>query len=138
MLHGSTSVTRDLDVCYSRERTNLERLAAALHELGARLRGADMGLPFRPDAKTLKAGMNFTFETKHGSFDCLGEPSGNFNYDQLRPNAEELDLDGLRVRVASLDDLIRLKRAAGRAKDLIEVENLSALREVRERRRRRP
>jgi hypothetical protein len=43
-----------------------------------------------------------------------------------------MDVEGIRVMVASLDDLIRMKRAAGRNKDLIEVENLSALREVRE------
>ena len=43
-----------------------------------------------------------------------------------------MDLVGTRVPVASLDDLIRMKRAAGRIKDRIEVENLSALREVRD------
>ena len=43
-----------------------------------------------------------------------------------------MDIVGSNVPVASLDDLIRMKRAAGRNKDLIEVENLSALREVRD------
>jgi predicted nucleotidyltransferase len=76
--------------------------------------------------------LNFTFDTKHGAFDCLGEPSGRFDYEQLKRNAEELDIFGMTIHVASLDDLIRMKRAAGRAKDLIEVENLAALRDVRE------
>lgn len=43
-----------------------------------------------------------------------------------------MDVDGIVVLVAALDDLIRMKRAAGRPQDLIEVHNLSALREVRE------
>jgi hypothetical protein len=47
-----------------------------------------------------------------------------------------MNLVGTNVSVASLDDLIRMKRAAGRNKDLIEIENLSVLREVRDSRRR--
>ena len=132
-LHGSTTITRDFDICYSREPPNLERLAAALREMEARLAGIEEDVPFRLDARALRNGMNFTFVTKFGRFDCLGELSGRFEYEQLRRNADEVLLAGMRVWVASLDDLIRMKRAAGRAKDLIEVENLAALREVRQR-----
>ena len=71
-------------------------------------------------------------QTKFGAFDCLGEASGGFAYEQLKESAEELDVSGVNISVASLDDLIRMKRAAGRRKDLIEVENLAALRDVRE------
>ena len=68
----------------------------------------------------------------HGDFDCLGDPGGGLDYQLLVRSADEMDVGGLRVMVASLDDLIRMKRAAGRNKDRIEVENLSALREVRD------
>jgi len=131
-LQGSTTITRDFDICYSRERANLERLADALRELEARLRGVEEDVPFRLDAAALRNGLNFTFKTKHGDFDCLGDPGGGFDYELLLRNADEMDVGGLRVSVASLDDLIRMKRAAGRIKDRIEVENLSALREVRD------
>ncbi len=131
-LQGSTTITNDFDICYARERDNLERLAESLRELDATLRGAEEPVPFQLDARSLKAGMNFTFDTKYGPFDCIGEASGNFDYEQLRRNADEMDLVQTKVFVASLDDLIRMKRAAGRNKDLIEVENLSALREVRD------
>src|SRR6266513_2307587 len=134
-LQGSTTITNDFDICYSRDSDNLERLTAALAEVGATLRGAREPVAFRLDARTLKAGLNFMFDTKYGPFDCLGEASGRFDYEQLTPNADEMDLVGTKVPVASLDDLIRMKRAAGRNKDLIEVENLSALREVRDSRR---
>ena len=128
---GSTTITRDFDICYSRERANLERLASALRELDARLRG-DVDVPFQLDTASLRNGLNFTFKTKHGDFDCLGDPGGGFDYDLLKRNADQMDVTGWKVMVASLDDIIAMKRAAGRIKDRIEVENLSALREVRD------
>lgn len=133
-LQGSTTITRDFDICYSRERANLKRLADA-RELEAQLRGVEDDVPFRLDAASLRNGLNFTFKTKHGDFDCLGDPGGGFDSQLLLRNADEMDIGGLRVMVASVDDLIHMKRAAGRIKDRIEVENLSALREVRDRRR---
>jgi hypothetical protein len=132
-VHGSTTFTNDLDISYERTPANCERLAAALRELNVTLRGAEPGLPFRVDARTIRNGLNFTFSTPFGPFDCLGEASG-YGYDLLKPNSLQADLGGLTVWVASLDDLIRMKRAAGRLKDLIEIENLSKLREVREER----
>jgi hypothetical protein len=129
---GSTTITRDFDICYSRERANMERLTSALRELNARLRGVDVDVPFQLDAASLRNGLNFTFKTKHGDFDCLGDPGGGFDYELLKRNADQMDVGGWKVMVASLDDLITMKRAAGRNKDRIEVENLSALRAVRD------
>ena len=128
-LYGSPTVTNDLDLCYARDPENLERMAAALGELRAHLRGAPQDLPFRLDAKTLQAGLNFTFASDAGNLDLLGMPSGTRGFEDLDRTAEALDLDGLTVRVASLDDLIRMKQAAARPKDLIEAEVLGALRE---------
>lgn len=126
---GSPSLTGDLDICYARDRPNLEALAGVLAGLHARLRGTDPGLPFRLDARTLRAGDSFTFETDLGDFDVLGTPSGTTGYEDLIRSAEVFDLAGRTVTVASIDDLIRMKRAAGRPKDLIEIEVLGALRE---------
>jgi predicted nucleotidyltransferase len=54
-------------------------------------------------------------------------------FDELMQRAKPFDIDGITVQVASIDDLIRMKRAAGRAKDLIEVEVLAAVRDELER-----
>lgn len=127
--HGSPSVTFDLDICYQRSPQNFERLASALKERNARLREVEDDLLFILDPKTIEMGDHFTFETDAGSFDCLGTLSGVNGYEELATAASPVDFDGLRVLVASLDDLIRMKRAAGRPKDLIEVEVLGALRD---------
>jgi hypothetical protein len=125
--HGAPIVTQDIDVCYARDRENLEALAAALAEVHAELRGADPGPPFRLDAKTLANGDAFTFTTDVGAIDILGTPAGTSGYDDLAATAEPFDLFGHRVLVAAIADIIRMKRAAGRPKDLLAVEQLGAL-----------
>lgn len=127
--HGSSLVTVDVDICYARDRPNLERLAAALREIHADRRGVEPGLPFRLDAVTLERGDGFTFTTDFGALDILATPSGTDGFDDLARTAESLELFGHEVLVASVDDLIRMKRAAGRTKDLLAVEELAALRD---------
>jgi hypothetical protein len=118
MARGSSYPSYDLDVAYARDRENLQRLAGALRELGATLRGAPSDLPFQLDADTLYQGSNFTFTTEWGPLDILGDPSGSPPYDQLRVGAgKPLSIDGEPVAVASLDHLIAMKEAAGRPKD---------------------
>ena len=126
---GSPSLTFDVDVCYARDEDNLERLADALVGLSARLRGAPEGLPFVLDARTLRNGLNFTFQTDAGPLDCLGQPAGVAGFEELERSARSVELAGTPVLVVSLDDLIRMKEAAGRPKDRVELEILGALRE---------
>lgn len=133
---GSPLLTEDFDAVYARDRENLDRVVDALRELRARLRvpGVDDDLPFQLDAETLERGFNFTFETDAGSVDLLGLPAGVDGFDELEPNAVRVTIAGCGVLVASLDDLIRMKVAAGRPKDRAAVETLAALRDERDRR----
>lgn len=126
---GSPLVTVDLDVCYARDDQNHAALVEMLRAVHARLRGVEPGLPFRLDRKTIANGDSFTFETDLGPFDILGTPAGTTGYEDLVKGAVELDLDGFTVLVAGIDDLIRMKRAAGQPKDMRAVEELGALRE---------
>jgi hypothetical protein len=75
-LWGSPTMTNDIDICYDRDPANLERLAGALIDLRARLRGVDEDVPFVLDAVTLAKGQNFTFTTDLGALDVLGLPAG--------------------------------------------------------------
>lgn len=128
--HGSPTLTVDIDICYARDPENLERLASVLGELGSVLRGAPRDVPFHPDRRTIERGDTFTLTTDYGDLDILGTPSGVSGFDELIANAEEAEVEkGLIVPVASLDDLIRMKRAAGRPKDRVELEILGALRD---------
>lgn len=132
-LLGSSLLTFDLDICYARDETNLRALAAALREIHARLRGAPEDLPFQLDEMTLKNGDHFTFSTDVGDLDVLGTPKGTDGYEQLVRDADRLELDGVSVRVASLESLVRMKEAAGRAKDKWALEILAAVRDELER-----
>jgi hypothetical protein len=62
----------------------------------------------------------------------MATPAGGLDFASLRRNAQVLRVEELELMVADLPDLIRMKRAAGRPKDLIEVEVLAALLEERE------
>jgi len=128
-LLGSPTVTRDLDVCHAQDAANLQALAIVLRELNARLRGTDRPVPIVLDAQTLASAQSWTLTTDAGDLDLIAIPAGTDGYDDLLRNAEPTDLDGLTVLVAAVDDLIRMKRAAGRPKDLIELEVLGALRD---------
>jgi hypothetical protein len=130
VLRGAPVITDDVDVCYERSDENLDRLADALQELGAKLRGEPDDVPFILDAKTLKAGDHFTFLTSAGALDLLGSPAGvRSGYEELVKDADVMHIRGIAITVASLDSLIRMKLAAGRPKDLEAVETIGALRE---------
>ena len=133
-LRGSPVITGDVDVCYARDDENLERMAGALRSLEARLRAAPPDVPFPLDARTLRAGDHFTFATSSGPLDILGTPAGTKGFADLDADATDEVIDGLTIRVASIEDLIRMKRASGRAKDRIALEWLSAVRDETERR----
>jgi hypothetical protein len=131
--HGSAYPTYDLDIMYSRDRANLERLAKLLQDLGATLRGAPPDLPFLLDADTLEAGGNFTFDTTHGALDILAYPEGAPKYEDVRKAAVRIDYAGRSVRVASLDHLIAMKDAAGRRKDQLMATEYRTLADERQR-----
>lgn len=134
--HGSPSLTADLDICYARDGENLARLAATLIELSAVRRGLPVDAPRMPplDARTLRAGGLFTLTTTAGDFDLLATPDPGFDYERLLASAVSTTVAGHPVLVAALADLMTMKRAAGRPKDLIELEILGALREELDRR----
>lgn len=131
---GAAIATNDIDICYERSAANMDRLAAALVQLHATLRvaaGVDEDLPFVLDGRTVAAGDSFTFRSDAGELDVLGTPSGTGGFRDLDADATSYDLgDGLVVRVVSLDDLIRMKEAASRAKDHSHLEVLAALKEM--------
>lgn len=130
--HGSAFLTVDLDVVYDRTAENVARLVEALAPLSPYLRGAPPGLPFRLDADTVASGLNFLLTTTAGDLDLIGEAAGGGTYDGLCSHTETRQVLGVECRFVDLDTLIRLKRAAGRPKDLERIAELETLRSQRD------
>ena len=104
---------------------------SALEPLSPYLRGAPPGLPFRLDAQTLARGLNFTLTTAMGDLDLMGEVAGGGTYQQLLSNTRRIRVFDVEIDVVTLPQLIRLKRAAGRPKDLEALAELELLLEER-------
>lgn len=137
VIHGAPVVTRDLDVTPARDGENLERLAAALRVLDARLRVPNdpEGVPFPIDPQMLASSVAWTVTTRAGDLDLVFEPAGTRGYDDLRQDATQVEVGpGLVVPVASLVDVIRCKQASGRPKDQAHLPLLrQTLEEIRRR-----
>lgn len=128
---GSDYVTMDLDICYAREAKNIKKMVVLLKKINARLRDVPGDLPFQLDEKVFSMGMNFTFETDLGALDIWGELAGLGGYQDTLKYAEAFDLFGMPVDVLSIDGLIKAKKAAGRPKDLLQLKELEALKELK-------
>jgi hypothetical protein len=135
-LHGSSRDTFDLDICPSQDPDNLDALGRALVDIEATLRDVDDQLPFVPDARTLRGMQVLTLDTRLGPLDVLMRPDGSPPYSRLRGRARRMDVGTASVLVASIDDLVEMKRASGRKKDQADVEELQAIRRLTRRMRR--
>lgn len=128
-VHGSARITQDVDIVYRRTHENVTRLVRALAPFKPYLRGAPPGLPFEWSAARIEAGLNLTLTTTIGDIDVLGEVVGGGRYEDLVQHSSVVTAFGHPTRVVSLEALIRLKRAAGRWRDLDAIAELEALQE---------
>jgi hypothetical protein len=129
-LHGSPLVTNDADITPLRTHDNLDRLAAALRELDARIRttAEPDGLTFTRDTEFLERMNTVNLQTNAGEFDVTFEPGGfPDGYETLSKHAVEYEVFGVRVMVASLCDIITSKETANRLKDQAALPHLYAL-----------
>lgn len=129
-IHGGDYVTYDVDFAYARTRENTARIARALAGYDPRPTGWPDGLPFVWDAQTILSTTVLTLDTELGRVDLLGQPDGAPLFAELKSAATEFDLGGRTVRVASIDDLIAMKRAAGRPKDLGHIAELETIKRL--------
>ena len=128
-LHRTGHATIDVDVCPSNDADNLERLAAALRDLGARLRveGEPDGIPFDPHPDTLRQVSTMTLITTAGPLDLCFRPAGfDDGYVELVTDAVVIEVAAVAVPVAALADIVASKRSAGRPKDIVALPALEA------------
>ena len=124
-VQGAMWATFDLDITYSRSRAGLPRLAAALAELEAVPVALEPGVEVHLDERSLQHGDIWTLATRHGRLDLLAEPAPGLRYESLAPRARTIQ-GGQTYLVASLADLIAMKRHAGRPRDAGHIELLRA------------
>ena len=130
--HGSSRVTYDLDICYSRTTDNLRRLAGALAAYHPRPRGFPADLPFVWDEVTLSNASILTLQTDLGEIDLLSEVLGLGLFEEVRRHAILVEAFDRRIETLDLPGLIKSKRAAGREKDLFALAELEGLLEAGE------
>ncbi len=123
-VHGHVRMTNDLDLIPAPNRQNMRRLADALNQLGARVlnKGSE---GTRIDSRMLPRATLWQFATAAGDIDVLRDAPGAASFEQLRARALEVPLGELRIPFAGRDDLISMKRAAGRPVDLGDVAALT-------------
>ena len=136
-LHGFPRLTADADITPARDAVNLERLAAALRELDARVytEAVPEGLRFDCSASALARADLWNLITAAGRLDIAFTPSGTSGFDDLRNGAVRFDVFGVEILVADLPDIIRSKEAADRPQDRQDV---IVLREILRRREAKP
>jgi len=123
-VHGHRRTTMDLDVTPAPDRENLRRLGAALVELEARPRDAQIAggdISTHDPERLAVAAIVPPLLTRYGQIHILKEPEGAVAFDEMRERALSIDLDGTEIAIVSLGDLIRMKRAAGRPVDLDDI-----------------
>ena len=118
-LQGFPRLTADADISPAGDAANLKRLATALRELNARVytESAPEGLPFSCDAEALPQANVWNLITDAGRLDLIFRPSGTRGYADLARSAVRYQAFGIEVRVASLKDILRSKRASKRPQD---------------------
>ena len=129
VLHGSTLLTRDLDICIPLGASSLLRLQSALRELHPRVRAGAGFIPLDLDEVHAAGLRNLYVTTDDGRLDCLGQVAGIGGYDEVLALSESVALGSWSCHVLGIDGLIRAKEAMGRPHDLVTVVQLMALRE---------
>jgi hypothetical protein len=126
--HGGQRLTQDLDIGIATSTANLERLAAALAELDARVLGPS-GERSRatPNAALLGSSDQWHLITVHGPLDVVAFAAHLGSFDEIRDRAHPTPLGDLTVPIADREDLMRMKRASGRPQDLADVQLLESL-----------
>jgi hypothetical protein len=134
--HGFVRATKDVDICPDPAADNLERLANALAELEAEPMGLDDFAPeefdLRPDREGLSFGGNWTLRTKYGRLDVLqhikglGEDGGGWQ--ELSRRAVGRNFVGYDCLFCGYENLLSMKKAAGRPQDELDIKSLKAAR----------
>ena len=119
--HGYPRATMDIDIWVMPSLENAEAVLRALRRFGSPLHGLSAE-DLQNDDTIFQIGV------APRRIDILTGVSG-LRFDETFARSMETDVEGLRIHIPSLDDLIRNKKASGRTRDLADAEALEALKD---------
>jgi hypothetical protein len=129
--HGASIVTLDTDVCFRQTPENCERLARSLEPLGAEIFPVrSMAIPIT--GELLQTHRIVHLRTRAGRLDVMATVPGLGTYDDIFPDATLIAIGDLQIPILSLDQLIQAKTALSQPKDLEHLDQLLAIRKLRE------
>lgn len=124
VLHGSSLVTQDLDVCISFDDNAVSRLRECLATFHPKHRMTPQKLSFLEHPQKVEGVKNLYLETDLGMLDVLGFVGGVGEFERVKSKALEIEFMGYPCHILSIDDLIAAKEFMGRPKDLMAVKEL--------------
>ncbi len=131
--HGASFLTRDVDICAVLTEENIAKLRRALGDWNPKHRMNPDKLSFLTHPSAGQALNNIYLQTDQGVVDIISSVLGVGDFVRLKSHAEDLEVDGRRYHVISLEDLITAKEAMGREKDLLTAKELRAIAAKRKR-----
>jgi predicted nucleotidyltransferase len=119
--HGVVRATRDVDAVFDPESNNVNRIARLIEKWGAT----------RPDGspvpdEAVASGRSIHLSTPHGDLDLVDEKVAGVRFDLLLERSDIRRVDGVEAPICSLADLVAMKRAVGRERDLVDLSDLEA------------
>jgi predicted nucleotidyltransferase len=123
---GYLRATRDVDVVPDPDPGNLRRLHTLLRDLGGKVDVGGRLLGSDAIASFLRTGDRTLVQTELGQIDVLQGLPQVPRFDDLEKQARNVDIEGLTIRVCSLDHLLDMKRASDRPRDHEDAEALEA------------
>ena len=117
--HGYPRATMDIDVWVRPSPENAAAVLRAVQKFGAPLHGLTL-VDLQKDDTVFQIGV------APRRIDILTGASG-LRFDEAFQHSSPIEIEGVQLRIPSIDDLIRNKRASGRTKDLADAEALEAL-----------
>jgi predicted nucleotidyltransferase len=124
---GVVRGTKDCDIVPDRAPENLEALARVAVELGGHVQlGESLLGSERSIAALLGSGERALIATRLGDLDVVQGLDGVPPYAELRASAIDVEMAGVTIAICALEHLRAMKKAAGRPRDLVDLDDLDA------------
>lgn len=134
VVHGCTYVTQDIDICCDFSAENLLLLQKAIGDIHPVHRMTPKRIKFEINEKNIKQLKNLYLDTDIGRLDCLAFIDGIGGFDDVKKSSVQIEVEGLKIYVLSMDALIKAKKAMDRPRDSAALKQLEAIKKLKNQR----